>query len=139
MHLSIAFANRAFLKSLLEKAGCPRASIKQFGSLRLLQGLLNIVVRLNENAESSDAFQNDMEPEGWGDRNTAMAALFINNDLRIADAHETIEDGLKALQKLGFDTANFNQGYGMALDFVMDGVIAGFASINAEVESLLAR
>jgi hypothetical protein len=110
-----------FLKSLLEKAGCPRASVKQLGSLKLLQALLNIVSRLNSNEETGDAFQNDMEPEKWNDKNTAMAALFLNNDLRIADAHE-VEEGLNTLQELGFDTANVNQGYGRALDFVIDGV-----------------
>lgn len=127
-----------FLKSLLEKAGCPRASIKQLGSLKLLQALLNIIERLNSNEESNDAFQNNVEPEGWGDRNGEMGALFLNNDLRIADAHE-VEQCLGTLQTLGFDTANVNQGYGRALDFVMDGVIHSLATINAALAALLAR
>lgn len=128
-----------FLKSLLEKAGCPRASITKLRSLKLLQGLLNIIVRLNANEESSDAFQNDVEPDGWGNRNAAMAPLFLNYDLRIADAHEAIRESLRTLQSLGFDTANVNQGYGRALDFVMDGVIDGLAAINDAVASFLAR
>ncbi|MEP6754892.1 MAG: hypothetical protein ABJA67_05285, partial [Chthonomonadales bacterium] len=107
-----------FLKSLLEKAGCPRASVKELGSLRLLQGLLNIATHLNVNEESSDAFQNDTEPERWNEKNASMASLFLNNDLRIADAHETVEECLVTLQNLGFDIANINQGYGRALDFV---------------------
>jgi hypothetical protein len=110
----------------LEKAGCRRESTKQLGSLKLLQALLNIITRLNLNEEFSDAFQSEAEPEEWGNRNDAMAALFLNNDLRIADAHE-VEQCIKTLQNLGFDTANINRGYGHALDFVMDGVIASLA------------
>jgi hypothetical protein len=128
-----------FLKSLLEKAGCPRTAVKPLGSLKLLQALLNIVTRLNANEEATDAFQNETEPEGWRERNPAMASLFLNNDLRIADAHEAIEESLQTLQNLGFDTANVNDGYGRALDFVMDGVIAAFAVINDEIARLLAR
>lgn len=96
-------------------------------------------MRLNADEESSDAFQNDVEPEGWANRNAAMAFLFLNNDLRIADAHEAIGESLQTLQDLGFDTANVNQGYGHALDFVMDGVIDAFAAINDAVTSLLTR
>jgi hypothetical protein len=128
-----------FLKSLLEKAGCPRASIKQLGSLKLLQALLNIVTQLNGNYERRDAFENDHEPEGWRDKNAEMAPLFLNNDLRIVDAHEAIQGSLPTLQNLGFDTANVNDGYGRALDFVMDGVISAFATINQAIASLLER
>jgi len=128
-----------FLKSVLEKAGCPRSAVKELGSLKLLQGLLNILARLNANEESSDAFQNNAEPEGWGDRNVVMAPLFLNNDLRIADAHEAIGGSLRVLQDLGFDTANINQGYGRALDFVMDRVIAAFSVLNDEIAQLLRR
>jgi hypothetical protein len=128
-----------FLKSLLEKAGCPREVVNPLGSLRLLQALLNIVQRLNANEEVMDAFQNEIEPEGWSDQNPAMASLFLNNDLRIADAHEAVGHSLQTLQELGFDTANVNQGYGLALDFVMDGVINAFVTVNNEIGRLVAR
>ncbi|MCP3447423.1 hypothetical protein [Bradyrhizobium sp. CCGUVB14] len=127
-----------FLKFLLESAGCRREDVKQLGSLKLLQALLNIVTRLNANEELADAFKNSVEPEGWGDKNAAMAPLFLNNDLRIADAHE-VEQCLRTLQKLGFDTANVNQGYGRALDFVMDGVIDALAALNKAIAALFAR
>lgn len=127
-----------FMKSLLEKAGCPRASVKQLGSLKLLQALLNIVTRLNANEEASDAFQNNQEPDGWDERNAALAPLFLNNDLRIVDAHE-VGECLQTLQELGFDTANVNQGYGRALDFVMDGVIDAFAAVNDAISDLMTR
>jgi hypothetical protein len=126
-----------FLKSLLREAGCPAASIKDVGSLKLLQAILNIVTRLNAAEENRDAFASANEPEGWDVRNLAMAPLFLNYDLRIADAHEAMGDCLKTLQEMGFDIATVNQGYGLALDFVMDRVIAAFATINSEISTLL--
>jgi hypothetical protein len=128
-----------YLKSLLERAGCPRLAVKDLGSLKLLQALLNIIERLNAHEEVSDAFRTVAEPEGWTERNGAVAALFLNNDLRIADAHEAIGECLATLQLLGFDTANVNAGYGRALDFVMDGVIASLRTVALAIETLLRR
>lgn len=126
-----------YLKSLLERAGCPRGGVKELGSLRLLQALLNVIERLNAHEEASDAFVSGREPEGWNDRNEAMASLFLNNDLRIADAHEAVEQCLATLQRLGFDTANVNAGYGRALDFVLDGVINALGAVAAAIDNLL--
>ncbi|MBS0316011.1 MAG: hypothetical protein JSR49_02675 [Proteobacteria bacterium] len=126
-----------YLKSLLERAGCPRAAVKDLASLKLLQALLNVIERLNAHEEASDAFASGTEPEGWSDRSEAMAPLFLNNDLRIADAHETMEKCLATLQRLGFDTANVNAGYGRALDFVMDGVIDALGTVAAAIGKLL--
>lgn len=126
-----------YLKSLLEGAGCSRAAVRDLGSLKLLQALLNVIERLNAHEEASDAFASGTEPEGWRDRSEAMAPLFLNNDLRIADAHETVEQCLATLQRLGFDTANVNAGYGRALDFVMDGVIDALETVAAAIGKLL--
>jgi hypothetical protein len=128
-----------YLKSLLERAGCPRVAVKELGSLKLLQALLNVIERLNVHEEASDAFAAGSEPEGWSDRNLAMAALFLNNDLRIADAHEAMEQCLSTLQQLGFDIANVNAGYGRALDFVMDGVIDALGKVAVAIQSLISR
>ncbi|WP_355603320.1 hypothetical protein RZV17_10935 [Xanthomonas cannabis] len=128
-----------YLKSLLEAAGCPRAAVRDLGSLKLLQALLNVIERLNAHEEASDAFASGVEPEGWRIRSEAMASLFLNNDLRIADAHETVEQCLATLQRLGFDTANVNEGYGRALDFVMDGVISALEAVATAIETLLRR
>jgi hypothetical protein len=128
-----------YLKSLLEHAGCPRSEVKALGSLKLLQALLNVVEALNEQEEAVDAFASDREPEDWSKRNVAMASLFLNNDLRIADAHETMDQCLATLQNLGFDTANVNAGYGRALDSVMDGVIDALDMANVAIEKLLKR
>lgn len=101
-----------YLKSLLELAGCPRVAVKNYRSLKLLQALLNVIEKLNVHEEAIDAFASGKEPEDWNHRNEAMAPLFLNNDLRIADAHEAVKNCLPPLQQLGFDTANLNEGYG---------------------------
>jgi len=43
------------------------------------------------------------------------------------------------LQSLGFDTANINDGYALALDFVMDGVIDALDRIANTIGDLLGR
>lgn len=126
-----------YLKSLLKHAGCPKKEINDLASLKLMQALLNIVEQLNAQGEESNAFASTNEPEGWKERNPAMAALFLNNDLRIADAHEAMDQCLETLQELGFDTANVNAGYGRALDFIMDGVIKSMETLASAIETLL--
>ncbi|NVE93179.1 hypothetical protein [Vreelandella titanicae] len=125
------------LKSLLVHAGCPKAEVKNLGSLKLLEALLNVVENLNAEEEASDAFASDREPEGWNSRNEVMAPLFLNNDLRIADAHETMEQCLVTLQNIGFDIANLNSGYGRALDFVIDGVIDSLSRVADAIEKIV--
>lgn len=128
-----------FMRQLLRKAGCPAEKVKGLGSLKLLQGLLNIVEHLDAQQESVDEFVRDVEPETWAEKNDRMAPLFLTNDLRIADAHESFGRALATLQAMGFDTATVNQGYGKALDFVFDGVIGAFVAINGPIARLLAR
>lgn len=128
-----------FLKRILEAAGCPKNEVAGLGSMKLLQALLNIVERLDSQDEDLNAFINADEPEGWKESNKGLAALFVANDLRIADAHETFANALPRLQDLGFDTASLQQGYGRAIDFVMDGVIKAFANINLPLGRILAR
>lgn len=67
-----------------------------------------------------------------------LAPLFVNNDLRIADAHDAGET-LSNLESLGFDIPFVNEGYGRALDHVFDGVISAFSHINSEVNAILRR
>lgn len=128
-----------YLKALLEYAGCPRSEIKKLGSLKLFQAILNIVQNLNSNEEEVDAFVADIEPANWRERNEYMAPLFVNYDLRIADAHESMGKCLVTLQGLGFDIATVNTGYGRALDFVMDRVIETIETIATEIEEIVIR
>ena len=127
-----------FLRNLLVSAGHTRLDIKTLGSLKLLQALLNIVERLNAEGESVDAFGTDAEPGDLTTQNSTLATLFVNNDLRIADAHDA--GGVhRGLEILGFDTAALNQGYGLALDHVFDGVIDAFSHLNTELAKLLSH
>ncbi|WP_413501776.1 hypothetical protein [Serratia proteamaculans] len=128
-----------FLRQILVAAGVPRKRISNLASLKLLQALQIILARLDENEEASDAFQSNIEPEGWDARGAAISMLFLTNDLRIADAHEAAGDIFGQMQNQGFDTATLNQGYGKALDFVFDGVINTFASINQPLGRMLDR
>ncbi|SUB01267.1 Uncharacterised protein [Pannonibacter phragmitetus] len=124
------------LRNLLVQAGHTRKDLKDLGSLKLMQALCNVLERLNSDGEQVDAFGSDPQPNDLTDRNPALAALFVNNDLRIADAHDS-GGVLTRLEALGFDTAGLNQGYGRALDHVLDGIIEGFAHLNSELRRLL--
>lgn len=128
-----------FLKQVLQAAGVPKAKIGDRASLKLLQTLLNILQRMDGDEEAMDAFKTDQVPERWDDRNTGIAMLFVANDLRIADAHDSVGESLQKLQDQGFDIASLHQGYGRALDFVLDGVILSFAAINKPLRQILSR
>lgn len=139
LHELLQKVPNGFLKSLLRHAGCPQKGIKALGSLRLTQCLLNVLQPLNDQHEALDAFKSDIEPENWQDRNPKLAPLFINNDLRIADAHDAVKKCIQALQDLGFDIASLSIGYGRALDFVMDGVIEAISDLADQLELLVER
>lgn len=128
-----------FIKKILETVGVPRKSIASLGTLKLLQCLLNILARFDENCEAPDAFKSKEEPDGWNAKNDDIAMLFVNYDLRIADAHDSVSKIVERLQDQGFDTATLRQGHGRALDFVLDGVIASFAAINRPMSRILIR
>jgi hypothetical protein len=128
-----------FLKSLLRHAGCPSADVKNLGSLKLMQSLLNVLESLNEQHETIDCFTSENEPEGWKKRNATLASLFLNNDLRIADAHDAVKKCIDTLQDLGFDTASLSVGYGRAFDFVIDAVSESISCIATHIEQLLER
>ena len=127
-----------FLRRLIAQAGHTGSSIKNLGSLKLLQALLNIVERLNSDGEVVGAFGSGASPDDLTIQNGALSALFINNDLRIGDAHNT-GDVFKCLEAMGFDIAAVNQGYGRALDHVLDGVIQAFMDLNTQLNELLGR
>jgi hypothetical protein len=128
----------ACLRDFLVHAGHKRASIKDLGSLKLLQALTNVLDRLNRDGESIEALSAGTDPDDLTIRNGPLAPLFINNDLRIAHAH-SIGKTLIHLEKSGFDIASVNEGYGKALDHIFDGVVAAFFYINEQAEALLHR
>jgi hypothetical protein len=128
----------AFLKKLLVEAGHSQQSIKDLGSIKLLQALANVLERLNHTGESLDGFGAGAVEDDLTAMNDRLAALFINNDLRIADAHDA-GNVLASLERLSFDVAGINQGYGRALDHLFDGVISSFAHINRQISDLIWR
>ncbi|MFJ2994958.1 hypothetical protein [Pandoraea sp. NPDC087047] len=128
-----------FLKRILQAAGCPKGETEKLGSVKLLQAILNVSERLDAQDEDANAFNGTNAQEGWNEPNERLAALFVGYDLRIADAHETFSLALPRLQDLGFDTASLQQGYGRAIDFVMDKVIEAFGHINEPLGRILAR
>lgn len=128
-----------FMKRVLEAAGCPKKHVAELGSIKLLQALLNIAEQLDAHDEDINAFIRADEPEGWKESNEKLAALFVANDLRIVDAHDTFTNALPRLQDLGFDTASLQQGYGRAIDFVIDGVICAFENINGPLGRIISR
>jgi len=127
-----------FLRKILEKMGVPKKAIATLGKLKLLQCLLNLLTKYNDNFEAPDALKSTDEPEGWNVKNSNIAMLFVTYDLRIADAHDAV-DKIQRLQDQNFDTATLHQGHGRALDFVMDGVTKAFSEINRPLGEILAR
>lgn len=127
-----------FLRGLVQRAGHARKDIGDIASLKLLQALTNIVERLNADGEQPDAFGSGADPRDLSSRNEKIGALFLNNDLRIADAHQA-GGTLEALAALGYDIAGLKDGFGRALDHVLDKVIAAFDHLNTELKTLLAR
>lgn len=75
-------------------------------------------------------------------QNTSVSALFINNDLRQINSHEKnqkIGESVKLLEKLGFDSALVNSGYGHAFDFIFDKVIGDIKEINNSFNVVLTK
>ena len=127
------------LRRLLAATGVPAKAIKEHGTLKLLQALLNVLESLNQANEEVGAFASEDEPENWNERNERLATLFVLNDLRVSDAHTLTRDDIQKLELLGFDLAELHAGYGRALDFVFDGVINAFSLVNEEMKNLLNR
>jgi hypothetical protein len=127
-----------YLKALLERSGHPRDAVKQLKSAKLLQGLTNMLERLNADGERLDAFAGAADAADLQRRNVGMGALFTVNDLRLADAHHAGET-LAHLESLDFDISRVNEGYGRAVDHVFDSVIDAFSHINAQLDSLIRR
>lgn len=128
----------AVVRRLMMAAGHQGKDTKGLQSLRLLQALTNHLERLNAEGESSAGFGSEPVAEDLNRRNANLAALFLNNDLRIADAHDA-GGVFGSLEAIGFDIGGLNDGYGRALDHVIDGVSSAFGYINDQLSQLLDR
>jgi hypothetical protein len=127
------------LKELLRSFKCPPKDVKSLGSLKLMQGLANILSNLNHGLENAEALTDSADHIDWKAKNQSMAPLFINYDLRLDDAHETIGESIVKLEALGFDSRSIDAGYGLAFDFILDNVIQTIESINSNAKDILSR
>jgi len=124
------------LKKILERSGCPKEEIKKFKSLKLMQCLLNVLQYLNSQQEPISSFESVDAIDGWRDKNLDMSPLFKLADLRNLSAHESRTEIFDILRYFKLDTSSLNEGYGIALDTVFDGVIETFEKINSEFYKL---
>ncbi|MFK4002011.1 hypothetical protein ACI2I3_11780, partial [Psychrobacter namhaensis] len=128
-----------FGRVTLRALGANKDDIANLQGLKILQGILNILEHLNEQLEDESALADSAKMIDWKKINLTMAPLFVNNELRNAESHESIEEAIKVLEKLGFDTSTVSSGYGKALDFLLDGVIDSIKSINRNITDVLNR
>ncbi len=127
------------LRRVLRALGASKDDVANLQGLKLLQGILNILEHLNEQFEDRSALVGSAKMTDWKKENSIIAPLFVNNDLRNAESHESVEEAIKVLEKLGFDTSTVSSGYGKALDFLLDGVIGSIESINRNITDVLSR
>lgn len=127
------------IKSLLAKMGVDRKQINDFKTLKLLQVLLNLMETLDNDHESKETLIGYSIDFNVLESNPKMAPLFINNDLRNAEAHESVGEALEHLKKLGFDSSSVQDGYGKALDFMFDKIIDTLDTLNRHIENILNR
>lgn len=127
------------LRRVLRALGAHKDDVANLQGLKILQGILNILGHLNEQFEDKSALLGSARVIDWKKENSIIAPLFVNNDLRNAESHESVEDAIKVLEKLGFDTSTVSSGYGKALDFLLDGIIESIKSINRNITDVLNR
>lgn len=127
------------LRKLIVLMGAAKGDVKDLGSLKLLQAILNIVSHINEQREGVDGLLGSASTVDFKEPNSEIASLFITNDLRISEAHELASETLTALERLGVDSSSINDGYGKALDSLLDEVIKTFEKINRNIDEIISR
>lgn len=122
------------LRRILVIAGCDQDHLSKLRGFKLIEVLSNLLEYLAENLESVEAFEGCAPAIDWKQRSRIVAPIFITNDLRNADAHESVKQCIDALERIGFDHANLSDGYGLALDYVFDRVVESLATLNSNME-----
>lgn len=125
------------LKQIVSAMGVANKDIKDYKALRLLQAIMNLNQVIVEQNEGCEALVHAADLIDFNERNDKLALLFINNDLRNAEAHESINKSMEHLAKLGFDSATLTSGYSVALDFMFDGVISSLSELNSIIVKAL--
>lgn len=125
------------LKKLSIAMGVNPKDVEKFQALKLLQGILNFTDAILEQNEEQSALKHANELAKFNSLNLKLSALFINNDLRNAEAHEAVEKSIEHLANLGFDGAILASGYSHALDFIFDKVIESLKNLNTNLNKIL--
>ena len=117
--------------------GVNAKDVEKLQTLKLLQGILNFTDVIIEQNEEPSALKHANELIMFNSPNVKLAALFINNDLRNAEAHEAVGKSIEHLANLGFDSATLASGYSHALDFIFDKIIESLNNFNANLNKIL--
>lgn len=121
---------KGYLQGIVLSTGIDKNAIKDFGSIKLLHGIKNVLDYLSINALNIIDFRNCSDKFDWNKINDTTIGWFVINDLRQIDAHDKSENPQKEMEKLGFDVALCRNGYGKALDFIYDEVIKTIRDFN---------
>lgn len=125
------------LKKLSIAMGVNAKDVERLQTLKLLQGILNFTDVIIEQNEEPSALKNANELTIFNSPNLKLSALFINNDLRNAEAHEAVGKSIEHLANLGFDCATLASGYSHALDFIFDKIIKSLNDFNENLNKIL--
>lgn len=125
------------LKKLSIAMGVNAKDVERLQTLKLLQGILNFTDIVIEQSEEPSALKHANELAIFNSPNNKLSALFINNDLRNAEAHEAVDKSIEHLAKLGFDSATLASGYSHALDFIFDKIIKSLSDFNENLNKIL--
>lgn len=125
------------LKKLSIAMGVAPKDVDRLQALKLLQGILNLTDAIIEQNEDKSALKHANELATFSSPNPKLASLFINNDLRNAEAHEAVNKSIVHLSNLGFDSATLASGYSHALDFIFDKIIESIKNLNANLNKIL--
>ena len=127
------------LREILGAFGCDSETYKGWKTLKLLQAIHIVGRHLNSNGENAQGLQVGGTDVDITARQQTLAALFVNNDLRNAEAHVQIGTVQRLLTDLNFDTALLNEGHGQAMDFVFDEVTKALTVLASDFKSIMAR
>jgi hypothetical protein len=126
------------LTVLPKVAGCSDNKIKELGGrFKRMQALFQLLDGLTKSGDSVASFDGCADAIDWGSQSEAMSALFVNCDLTNADDHIIGGEWRQRLEQLAFDTAQLNDGYRRALDFMFDQVTASLTQLYRRIRAVL--
>nr|QIM10407.1 hypothetical protein PlAlph_2990 [uncultured Alphaproteobacteria bacterium] len=124
------------LRDIILSTSISSSQIKNFGSIKLIHGIKNILDYLVSNHLKISDFKDYPNELKLKEENPSTLGLFILNDLRQIDAHDKSNNPLDDMEKLGFDRSICRQGYGKALDFMYDKIIDFLYEFNQQCNFL---